>query len=109
MQKFELRLKNEKIPTYNRISWIIVVANILGLAACAVYFPEPRDKFYSTVALALIFLLLFLRFYFKKISRSLGFHGFFVVFMLVWILLGLYWVAGVVLLFAILHTISTRD
>ena len=108
MQEFQITLKNEKAPLYNRISWLIIIINLVLLLYLGIFSKEKNIKGSNITALVLFVLLLFYYFYFRKTIWAIGIHPFLFFLMLIWIKNEYYWLAALLFVFDILSMLTTR-
>lgn len=107
MQEFRITLKNEKISLYNRISWLIIIINLILIAYLSFFSTYRNIRGANISALILFSLLLFYYFYLKKTIWAIGLHPLFFLLMTIWIINEYYWLAGLIFIFDLLHTIAT--
>jgi hypothetical protein len=106
---FKINLKNEKLPTYNRLSKLIIFIFVVFFCYLAVFSELKHIRIKSIGTIVLLFICFGLQFYFKKSKYSLGNRPFFIVILLGWITLENYWMAGITLLFDLFSMITTRS
>lgn len=106
MQKFELVLKNEKEKTYEIISWIIVVGNILSFATLSAI--TNFQKLGMLIYVALVIISIIIPRYFKNQGEKQGFGAPFFIIILGWLKTRFWWMMLVNCVFMILDTIARR-
>ena len=107
MQKFELVLKNEKEKTYEIISWIIVVGNILSFVTLSAI--TNFQKLSMLIYAALIIVSIIIPRYFKNQGEKPGFVAPFFIIILGWLKTRFWWMMLVNCVFLILDTIARRQ
>jgi hypothetical protein len=108
MQQFEIVLKNEKLKSYQQISWSIIIVHIIVFLYLAIFSSNRLVSVNCLVVLAILAIFFFLRFYFIRTRWQFGFHPFFIVLILGWLNMYQYWMAVIPLAFDILGTIAAR-
>lgn len=108
MKKYELVLKNEKIKSYSRISWLIIILNFLFFAILAA--AEFSDKIsYSFFAATLMIVMFLYDVMMKRKDSSQINPGFyFIIPIIAFLLLGFYWFAIIDIILLSLHIITRR-
>jgi hypothetical protein len=108
MLRFTILLKNEKLRTYTIISWLIIAMNVISFIYLGV---SGRSKvanlpYFSSALLITIFFFRFVskREAFENDSISLCYS----IAVITWIVLQLYWAAGVLLLLFLFQDVSRR-
>jgi hypothetical protein len=108
---YEFVLKTEKLPSYNRISYIVFVLHALCfffIAIIADNKPFQRYALTGSIICVVWTVLNLLRYYSSNYQRLRFTPGYlFVCF--VWIMIQQYWVAAVVILLALLDYFSRRE
>lgn len=108
MTDYIFELKNEKVKFYHRFGWLVIAGHFSFFLYLAIAAAEKKIQTLSIAALVLLTILFLLQRYFSNSAWRFGLHPFFFVIMMQWIGLEVYWMAGAMLLFDILHTLSTR-
>lgn len=103
--KYELRLVNEKLGLYNRISWILVIIHCLFLCYLSFFSESYRNN--ALAGLILVALVFILSYFLKKKKWFKTFDLFFLVFGVIWIYSQLYWLAIIPLVFYFLSGVAT--
>jgi hypothetical protein len=117
--KYELILKNQKLKSYNRISWLVLVLNFFAFVIkssidggeISVHLKNKNSEtnWAFIAAIILVAAIIFLWITEKKRSQNkLRFSGIFFLIIFSWIATGMYWLAGLNLLFMLLEIISKR-
>src|SRR5687767_14420235 len=99
MQTFEFFLKNEKIKTYNLLSWFIIVIHVIIFSYLAIssdYKTVGAGYLAGLIILTAAFLL---RYYLekKKTRWQIKINNFYFLMMIIWIANEQYWVAAILL------------
>ncbi len=110
MQQFEITLKNEKIKSYNRISWIIICIYLLVLLYMSLFSTDKNILSGSIATLIMLSFLFFLKYYLHKTNRKwkIGAETFFFLLMIGWISTQQYWLSIIPGIFFILSGITAR-
>lgn len=109
MPQFAINLKNEKIRLYNRLSWLIIIINLLlllyfGLTASTRH--EMGGYFITIIACIICFLL---KIYFRNSKYAFGFAPFFFFIMFGWAGAERYWLAAITFLFEMLSINAFKE
>lgn len=108
MPDYTIELKNEKIKLYNRFSWFVIAGNFFFFIYLVLVSSDKNIRGASLASLILLISVFLLQQYFKRTVWRLGQHAYFIFILVFWIGIENYWLAGAMLLFDILHTISIR-
>jgi hypothetical protein len=110
MQQFEITLINEKVRSYYRISWIIIIIHIIVLLYLGLFSTDRRTGAGSIATLIILAGCLIARFYLKKKRKKLkpDVDIFFFVLMIGWISNGQYWLTIIPAIFYILSAMTLR-
>jgi hypothetical protein len=110
-QAYEFVLKTEKLPSYNRISYIVFMLNAVSLFFIAVITDNKlfeRYAFTGSIICVLWTVLNLLRYYSTSYQRMRFTPGYLFIFF-VWILLHQYWIAAVIIALAVMDYYSRRE
>lgn len=107
MQQFQITLWNEKIKSYNRISWIIILIHGLIFLYFTIYSTNKITGGISLGVSAFLIILFWIKYYSGKRWRP-GLHPFFLVLMIGWLNTPQFWLAVIPILFDTLYVIATR-
>lgn len=108
MQQFLLTLKNEKTRLYTRLSWLIIVINILFFSYLAVVAATKQERLGFIAAIILMGSCFLLKNYVRHARYAFGLSPFFFLVMLGWIQAAYYWLAGINLVFLLLSLSALR-
>lgn len=108
MQQFLLTLKNEKTRLYTRLSWLIIVINILFFSYLAVVAATKQERMGFIAAIILMGSCFLLKNYVRHSRHAFGLSPFFFLVMLGWIQAAYYWLAGINLVFLLLSLSALR-
>lgn len=108
MEQFEILLKNEKLSSYNRISWIIIITNCLLIFYLSFFSTERDTGIIAVITLILLGIIFLLKFYFKKGESQTSPAPFFILLIFSWLIMQQYWLALFTFFFDLLNIISTR-
>jgi hypothetical protein len=103
-------LKNERLASYNRISYIIFLINILSLFYVAMIANARQVKLYAIVGsgLALLWIVLNMLRYYSLTQKRMRFTPGYLFLFFVWFQIGFYSVAAALVLLAFLDYFSRR-
>lgn len=108
MTRYEIILENTKLNAYTLFSRIIIAANLVVLGYWMVIPPYGTVRGQYIAIVGAVLLLLGLQFYLRHSRHRFGLHPVFWFLLTAWAGYGHYWVAGVMLVFSVLYTLSTR-
>lgn len=108
MFDFVIILQNNKTRLYNRFGWLIIIANAIFFFYLAIFATEKKLQYGSITMLMLLLIIFLLQRYFKGSVYRFGLHPYFLFIMLAWFNAEVYWMAGVLFLFDILHSIAIQ-
>lgn len=106
MEKFEITLKNEKLKSYLRITWIIIFIHVVVY----IFLAFSTNRFISSTAISgliLLTVLFILRFLTRNENWRPGPHTFFLFLGVGWICLHIYWLALIPFIFDFLYTAAS--
>jgi hypothetical protein len=109
--EYEFVVKTEKLPSYNRISYIVFVLNAAALFFVAVITADKsfqRYAFTGSIICVVWTVMNLLRYYSSKYQKLRFTPGYLFMFF-VWVMLQQYWVAVVIILLAVLDYYSRRE
>lgn len=109
MQQFDITLKNEKVVFYQRISWLIIVINLILLLYLGIFSSEKNIRSGSIATLICCALVFTFFLYFRKTKYAFGLLPFFFFILMGFIGIGYYLLAGIALFFQLLHITATRQ
>jgi hypothetical protein len=109
--EYEFIVKTEKLPSYNRISYIVFVLNAVSLFFIAIITNNHSFKRYALVGsiICIVWTVLNLLRYYSNNYQKLRFTPGYLFIFFVWIMLQQYWVAAVIILLAVLDYYSRRE
>ncbi len=107
MFKYELPLKNEKLPTYNLIGWILFALQVTVLIALAFLYEEKQARNVSRIGLAIIAAVSLVLYFLKKRKNPSALSVLLFLCFINWIFIGVYLAAGLAGLIFLLHNIAT--
>lgn len=109
MQKFEIVLMNEKIRSYEKISWLSLLINFFGLFFISININEKPIVNLQFIAAGIIFIsVLYILLSKKTIKVDVVFNIAFIVAALGWFLSGFIWFSVINLLLLALKIIAFR-
>ena len=108
MKEYIVQLPNEKAKTYQVVTAIILLINLLALGMFSINTPDPNKIIWGGMTMSMLALLYFaFNFYTKRLSPfRTGIS--FIVIAIFWILVGKYLLAAFILLFAIAGFFTSR-
>jgi hypothetical protein len=110
-EEYEFVVKTEKLPSYNRISYIVFVLNAAALFFIAVNTDNAgfgRSALTGGIICIVWTVMNLLRYYNNKYQKLRFTPGYLFIFF-VWIMLHQYWVAVVIIVLAVLDYYSRRE
>jgi hypothetical protein len=110
-QEYEFVLKTEKLPSYNRISYIVFILNAAALFFIAVVTDNKQFQRYAFTGsiICVVWTVLNLLRYYSTSYQKLRFTPGYLFIFFVWIMLHQYWAAAVIVLLAVLDYYSRRE
>ena len=108
MKHFEIGLKNEKIKSYNQLSWLIILIHIVVFFYLAFFSTERIIRGSAIASLVILAICFILKLYFNKTKWAFGLHPFFLFLMVGWITMEKYLLAAIPLIFDLLFSITVR-
>ncbi|MEO7984338.1 MAG: hypothetical protein ABI688_09670 [Bacteroidota bacterium] len=108
MPAYHIALKNEKLRSYYRISWLIIIINSLVFLYLSIFSGYKNIRVIAILYLALLALYFFLRYYFRNTKWQIGIHPFFFFLIMGWIGMEEYWLAAIPFIFDLLAAVAVR-
>lgn len=108
---YTLKLVNDKTRFYRKLSWFVIFINIILFIYLAL-FAELKDIRLSGITCLIVLFLYYAVKYFFFREKLMDEHGIFSVYTIIYvtyIIIGWYWMAGIMALLSILFSIATRD
>ncbi len=109
MEEYKITLKNEKLNSYNRISWFILLILTLVYSYLAFFNGDQSHLGKKAALIIALAAAMILKVVFERTAYRFGVSVFFYILILGLIANEYYWMAGIALFFDILHSISTRE
>ncbi len=108
MQEYHVTLKNEKLRSYNRISWFIILILTLVYSYFA-FFNGDQSHLGRKISLIIgLAIAMMLKVYFEKTRYRFGSNVFFYLLILGFIGNEFYLLAGIAFFFDLFHMVATR-
>ena len=108
MSDYQIKLKNEKLNQYNRLSKLIILIFFIIFCYLAVFSGIRYIKIASIGVAGLLAVGFGLQFYFRNTKYQIGHRPFFLIITFGWISIENYWMAGAALLFELFSSITSR-
>jgi hypothetical protein len=112
INNYELHLKNEKIKSYNQVTFFILLINLSLFVLFAIQSPGKQTKIFFFAAAVILLVLLVLRFLSKKSENNISYIYSYAGILLAstaWIIIGKWWAGAVCFFLFVFYQLSRKD